>query len=136
LLNGWQGRRNLDKFCIQKGVIRNNYCYLRGNTMKKSRYYQAIGSLLVALSATTAQAGDAAAGEATYTSMGCVGCHGQAGNSMVPMFPTLAGAEESFIVSQLTGFRSGEVAGSTMQPMASSLTDEQIANLAAYLSAQ
>lgn len=105
--------------------------------MKNVKYYQVIGSLLVAFAATTAQAaGDAAAGEATYTSMGCVGCHGQGGNSMVPMFPTLAGAEESFIVSQLTGFRSGEVAGSTMQPMASSLTDEQIANLAAYLSAQ
>jgi cytochrome c553 len=118
------------------GYRKTNYCYNRGNTMKKSRYYQAIGSLLVAFFATTAQAGDAAAGEATYTSMGCVGCHGQGGNSMVPMFPALAGVDEAFIVSQLIGFRSGEVAGSTMQPMAASLTDEQIANLAAYLSAQ
>ena len=82
-------------------------------------------------------AGDAAVGESTFLSKGCVGCHGPAGNSPAPeMFPKLTGLEEGYIVTQLTAFRSGERAGPTMNPMASILTDEDIANLAAYLSAQ
>jgi cytochrome c553 len=82
-------------------------------------------------------AGDAAAGEATYSSMGCMGCHGPAGKSAMPdMFPVLAGKEEAYIVEQLTAFRSGERQNPTMQPMAGALSDEDIANLAAYLSEQ
>ncbi|MEX2352549.1 MAG: cytochrome c [Gammaproteobacteria bacterium] len=103
--------------------------------MKKS-IYPVVGSLIMMLVVTNVNAGDAEAGESVYSSMGCVACHGQGGNSMVPSFPTLAGLEADFIISQLKGFRSGEVAGTTMPAMAASLTDEQIENLAAYLSAQ
>jgi cytochrome c553 len=78
---------------------------------------------------------DAAVGESTYLSKGCVGCHGPAGDSQAPeMFPKLAGLEQAYIQAQLTAFRSGERAGPTMNPMASTLTDEDIANLAEYLS--
>jgi cytochrome c553 len=86
---------------------------------------------------STVQAGDAAAGEAAYLSKGCVGCHGPAGDSQAPeMFPKLSGLEEAYLATQLTAFRSGERAGPTMNPMASALTDEDIGNLATYLSAQ
>lgn len=89
-----------------------------------------------ALSAVQA-AGDAAVGESTYLAKGCVGCHGPAGDSQAPeMFPKLAGLEEAYLATQLTAFRSGERAGPTMNPMASTLTDADINNLAAYLSAQ
>ncbi len=94
---------------------------------------------LVTVSAMSAvqAAGDAAVGESTYLAKGCVGCHGPAGDSMAPeMFPKLKGLEEAYITTQLTAFRSGERVGPTMTPMASALTDEDIANLAAYLSAQ
>jgi cytochrome c553 len=105
--------------------------------MRKIKYHYALGILLFVSGVANVNAGDAAAGEATYSSMGCVGCHGPAGNSMMPeMFPKLSGLEESYVAEQLKGFRSGELAGATMQPMARSLTDEHIDNLAAYLSAQ
>ena len=86
---------------------------------------------------TVQAAGDAAVGESTYLSKGCVGCHGPAGDSQAPeMFPKLSGLEEAYIATQLTAFRSGERAGPTMNPMASTLTDEDINHLAAYPSAQ
>lgn len=95
------------------------------------------GLLSVSAVSAVQAAGDAAAGESAYLAKGCVGCHGPAGDSQAPeMFPKLAGLEEAYLSTQLTAFRSGERAGPTMNPMASTLTDEDIANLAAYLSAQ
>lgn len=84
-----------------------------------------------------AVAGDVAAGEATYSAKGCMGCHGPAGNSPNPaMFPKTAGKEESYLLTQLKAFRSGERSNPMMSPMANGLTDEEIANLAAYLAEQ
>lgn len=92
---------------------------------------------LFTLSAISAVQADSAAGEAAFLAKGCVGCHGPAGDSMAPeMFPKLKGLEEDYIKTQLTAFRSGERAGPTMNPMASSLTDEDIDNLADYLSGE
>ena len=94
-------------------------------------------ALVMALGVSTAQAGDAAAGEATYSGMGCMGCHGPAGKSAMPdMFPNLAGLEEAYVDEQLKAFRSGDRTNATMQPMAGALSDDDIANLATYLSAQ
>jgi cytochrome c553 len=56
-------------------------------------------------------AGDAAAGKAKSGT--CAGCHGAAGISKNPMWPNLAGQP-------------------MMTPMAKPLTDEDIANLAAW----
>lgn len=93
---------------------------------------------MLTVSAISAHAaGDAAVGESTYLSKGCVGCHGPAGDSQAPeMFPKLAGLEEAYLAAQLTAFRSGERAGPTMNGMASTLTDEDIAHLAVYLAGQ
>lgn len=90
---------------------------------------------LLTVSAISAVQADAAAGEAAYLSKGCVGCHGPAGDSQAPeMFPKLAGLEKAYVQAQLAAFRSGERAGPTMNPMASTLTDEDIEHLAEYLS--
>ncbi len=90
---------------------------------------------LLTVSAISAVQADAATGEAAYLSKGCVGCHGPAGDSQAPeMFPKLAGLEKAYIAAQLAAFRSGERVGPTMNPMASTLTDEDIEHLAEYLS--
>jgi cytochrome c553 len=106
--------------------------------MKKLSFLSVVATALMVLGMTSAQAaGDAAAGETLYSSMGCMGCHGAAGNSAMPdMFPKLAGLDEAYIDEQLKAFKSGERQNATMQPMAGSLSDADIANLAAYLSAQ
>lgn len=98
----------------------------------------AMAAAAVALFAVqgSAIAGDAAAGEAAFNGKGCVGCHGPAGKSMIPTYPALNGKDAAFISGELTKFRSGERESATMQPMAAGLSDDDIANVAAYLSAQ
>jgi cytochrome c553 len=103
--------------------------------MKKTLMAIAAMASLSALGVATA-AGDIASGEAAYNGKGCSGCHGEAGRSQIPTYPTLAGKEAAYLVNNLRKLRSGERESPVMQPMAAGLTDADIANLAAYLAAQ
>jgi len=47
-----------------------------------------------------------ASGEAMYNNLGCSGCHGAGGNSMVPSYPSLAGKDAGWIVKGLPVWRS------------------------------
>ncbi len=78
-------------------------------------------------------AGDAAAGKGAYAAKGCIGCHGAAGVSVVPTYPSLKGKEAAWVQQNLTEFRSGKRQNPTMNAMAAGLTDADIANLAAYI---
>jgi cytochrome c553 len=80
--------------------------------------------------ASSAFAGDAAAGKAK--SVTCAACHGSNGISQIPMYPNLAGQKEQYLVLQMNAFRDGERKSMVMAPMAKGLSDEDIANLAAY----
>ena len=89
----------------------------------------------VTFSSAEARDGDALAGEARYSET-CVNCHGPAGRGMAS-FPQLAGKDADYISGRLKQYRSGETVGPNsglMIPMASDLSDDEIANLAAYLS--
>jgi len=82
----------------------------------------------------SARAADVAAGMAAFNSRGCIGCHGAAGRSPVgPNTPIIAGKPEGFIAGELDRFRSGQRKDRTMSHMAASLSDADIANIAAYL---
>ena len=87
---------------------------------------------LVALSINvqTAMAGDAAAGKSRAAS--CAACHGVTGISSNDMWPNLAGQKETYLVLQLKAFRDGNRKNPMMAPMAAGLSDDDIANLAAY----
>ena len=90
---------------------------------------------LVALAAlsfniSTVSAGDAAAGK--IKSATCAACHGANGISPNDMWPNLAGQKEGYLAAQLKLFRDGGRANPMMAPMAAPLSDEDIANLAAY----
>ena len=92
--------------------------------------------LTLALAATVMVAspafagGDAAKGKAK--SAMCAACHGAAGISAVPMYPNLAGQKEVYLAKQLKDFKSGARKDPVMAPMAMPLSDEDIANLAAF----
>lgn len=78
--------------------------------------------------------GDPEAGEAIGYS--CLGCHGIEGyRNAYPSFrvPKLGGQKAGYLVIALKGYRSGERAHPTMQAQATSLTDQQIEDVAAYL---
>ncbi len=90
--------------------------------------------------ATSAQAadtlvGNADAGHAQVTSV-CAACHGADGNSVDPQYPKLAGQHAAYIEHQLESFRNGKRANSIMSGMASMLSKQGIADVAAYLSQQ
>lgn len=87
---------------------------------------------LTALMASPVFAGDAAAGK--VKSAICAACHGATGISAVPMYPNLAGQKEAYIVKQIKDFKSGMRKDPVMAPMAMGLSDDDIADVAAYYS--
>lgn len=97
----------------------------------KSFFFALLTSLIFA---SPAMAADAAAGKAL--SVRCSACHGATGISVSPIWPNLAGQKEQYLVKQITAFRDGVRKDPTMAPMVAGLTDDDIANLAAYFSSQ
>lgn len=80
-----------------------------------------------------ASAADIAAGKAKAAV--CAACHGQNGIAQIPTYPNLAGQHEQYLVMALKAYRAKERTGGQaviMQGQAAALTDEDIANLAAY----
>ena len=79
-------------------------------------------------------AGDPVAGEKRYM-QSCFNCHGPAGKGAAS-YPKISGKEISYVTAMLETYRDGIEVGpnsSLMIMMAMPLTDEEIANLAAYL---
>jgi len=66
----------------------------------------------------------------------CSSCHGPNGNSTIPEWPRLAGQNAVYIAEQLRLFRSGVRANPVMQPLAATLSDQDISDLAVYYEAQ
>ncbi|RUO76386.1 c-type cytochrome [Pseudidiomarina taiwanensis] len=100
-----------------------------------------VAGLFAASSAAYAAEGDAEAGQSK--AMVCAACHGPNGNSASGMYPSLAGQHASYLAKQLTEYRlaaqtNGEQgrANAIMQGQAMNLSDQDIADLAAYFSEQ
>ncbi len=94
----------------------------------------AIFGLAFGLNAT-ATAADLAAGEAS--SAICAGCHMPDGNSVVDMFPKLAGQHAQYIAKQLNDYKSGARKDDTMTGMAATLaTDADVANVSAFFASK
>ena len=104
---------------------------------------KAITLLLAALVASagavsTAQAQDAAAGE--KKSAMCIGCHGIAGYQAsfpeIHKVPMIAGQGAKYIVAALTAYKKGERKHPTMRGIAGSMSETDMADLAAYYQKQ
>lgn len=66
----------------------------------------------------------------------CVACHGREGNSPIPAVPSLAGQPVFYIHWQLILFRDQRRKDAQMSPVAANLSDDDMADLAAYYTAQ
>lgn len=98
------------------------------------RYPSFILLLLVLFSfAAPAAAGDAKVGE--RKALICAGCHGKDGVGIAPTIPNLAGQKQEYLELQLMAFRAGIRKNMQMTPMAKSLTDDDIKNIAAFYAA-
>lgn len=79
-------------------------------------------------------AADLAAGAAK--AQACMACHGPGGISQMAETPSLAGQPDGFLQWQLVFFRTGTRKSPVMQPMAATLKDDDIRDLAAFFAAQ
>src|ERR1035437_5814308 len=81
--------------------------------------------------------GDATAGEKKITS--CIGCHGIKGYHAsfpeVYKVPMISGQSAGYIASALSGYKKGERKHPTMRGIAAGLSDQDIADIAAYYEA-
>jgi cytochrome c553 len=81
-------------------------------------------------------AGDAAAGSQKIEM--CIGCHGIVGwRTAFPevyKVPKIGGQHEAYIVRALQAYRAGERSHPSMKAIAATLSDKDIADLAAYYS--
>ena len=89
----------------------------------------AVGVLALLAAGGASAAGDVQAGKAK--SGACAVCHGPQGQG-VGAYVALAGKSEAEIVQALQDFKSGKRAGTTMKPLTSMLSDQDMANLGAY----
>ncbi len=88
--------------------------------------------------------GDALAGRQTSDDARCQECHGLDGNAgehedgvgNIGKYPKLAGQHPAYIIKQIRNFRSGERNHETMAMMASSISDAELVDIAAYFSSQ
>ncbi len=62
----------------------------------------------------------------------CVRCHGSDGNGRGGIFPTLAGLGEIYIQNSLRAYREGARPSGFMQPLAKTLSDQDISEAASY----
>jgi cytochrome c553 len=93
---------------------------------------------LVSMAGPAQAAGDAAAGKIkTYA---CQGCHGIPGvKTAFPELysvPKLGGQHPKYIVSALKAYKTGQRSHSTMQANASTLSDQDMEDIAAYYGAK
>ncbi|MCB2427090.1 c-type cytochrome [Methylophaga pinxianii] len=94
-----------------------------------------VGMTMISMSSISIAAGDVAKGKAK--SAVCSTCHGAEGIAIMPTYPNLAGQNAEYLESALKAYRDkqrqGGMAG-IMQMQAANLSDDDIANLAAYYS--
>ena len=100
---------------------------------------RALGAAFLLMAAAAAQGqgarpGDAVAGEKKADM--CIGCHNirgyQASFPEIYKVPKIAGQSGAYIVSALTGYRKGERRHPTMRAIATTLSDQDMADLAAW----
>lgn len=114
----------------------------------QNRTYIVAAPILVFLAATFAYAGDSpveikrrlgggdpVAGK--EKSVMCQGCHGEDGNSVVPMFPKLAGQYADYMQRQIHSFQEGTRKDPSMTGMAMAMTNRRdLMDIMAYFASQ
>ncbi|WP_435594014.1 c-type cytochrome [Proluteimonas luteida] len=96
------------------------------------------GSSSAGLPRGTVDAGaQAALIKSAATGQTCIDCHGEAGNvPLDPTYPKIGGQFRDYLAHALQQYRDGTRDHALMSQQAAELSDQQIADLAAYFAAQ
>ncbi|RFC65524.1 cytochrome c [Fulvimarina endophytica] len=101
--------------------------------MRKRHVFAVLAIALGPVSAVPASAADAEAGRGKAGA--CAACHGRDGIAVAPDAPNLAGMSPIYTVAQLKAFKSGARQHEQMSIIAQSLSEEDMADLAAWYAA-
>lgn len=96
--------------------------------------FQVAAALLLLVNLPALAAGDADAGQGKAAI--CAACHGVDGNSAVPNWPKIAGQHAAYLERQLGLIKGGERAVPEMIGIVAGLSDQDMADVAAYFSTQ
>ena len=86
--------------------------------------------IILAASLVTIGAGNADSGKDKVAT--CVACHGQDGNSMVGLWPSLAGQNANYLVRQLQHIKSGKRSIAVMAGLLDNFSKEDLDDIAAF----
>ncbi len=86
------------------------------------------------LAGTPLKSGGKAAGTMPQAAQLCVSCHGPDGIAVAPIYPSLAGQHEDYLVRALDEYKHGGRKNPVMKQFAGNLKDEDITQIAAYFS--
>ena len=86
--------------------------------------------IILAASLVTIGAGNADSGKDKVAT--CVACHGQDGNSMVGLWPSLAGQNGNYLVRQLQHIKSGKRSIAVMAGLLDNFSKEDLDDIAAF----
>lgn len=78
---------------------------------------------------------DLAKGEASFGAV-CAACHGADGNSAIPENPKLAQQHPQYLIKQLHEFKSGKRNNAIMKGFATTLSDDDMRNIAYWLTSK
>ena len=95
--------------------------------------FLALGSLALLALPGASQGADAEEGRKKARQ--CQTCHGIDGIAKIPIAPHIAGESEIYLITQLKAFRSGKRTHEMMSVIAKDLSDEDMADLAAWYGA-
>ncbi len=90
--------------------------------------------LVSSTAAKAIYAGDVKSGQ--DKSVMCASCHGADGNSLVPIYPSLAGQSASYLTKQLADFKSGDRKDPVMAGMVAALSEKDMQDLGAFFAVQ
>ena len=93
-----------------------------------------LSPLIFYSSADAASRGDPAAGKLKIET--CLACHGKDGVGISPSYPSLGGQSEAYLIKQITDIRDGHRKVPEMTGMVDKLTDQDIADIAAWYASQ
>jgi len=115
------------------GPFRSLYANIPGEYEVK-HLMQVVAALALLVTLPVLADGDADAGQGK--SAVCAACHGADGNSVVPIWPTIAGQHAPYLVRQLGLIKSGARPVPEMAGIVAGLSDQDMADLAAYYATQ
>ncbi len=93
-----------------------------------------LAAVLLIAAPTAFADGDAAKGEKLFQGGPCTSCHGKDGLGTAGQFPILAGQYKDYLIQALHEYQKGDRNNPIMKPMAASLSDQDIRDIAEYLS--